>query len=484
MDGADKNVMQEIFARVLKKLGEMGDFFTVAAELSKPGVAAHNRLFSWLLTKPEHAGLKEKYGDEDFFRLISQLADLDVEHQKAGHPADSKPSAQVKRLLADDSDLAAAVRFLDANAGAARFLADENAQRVVSQLANNGLYRLTEKLAADSALSLRLADDSTPFFATLQVMAAHPEMDGLLAAVLRQLANDDEVHKLPDDEEFARLVVDLADSHAVNDPVRREQFIDLVRGFSAEAESLEMGRKILFTARFPQVASRLSQDEELTNVVRSMLDDEHHKKVAEMLKAGGDSAQVILSVAEDTEFAETIKRMCEDKAHPDGFNELVKKLCSHDDHFFEQIKRVSEDELFEEIHSTQPESPLTAEKLALRLNQLGKKLYNDQEYERAITNFKMAQMLDPTLRDAYLGHAQSCVAKGFYTMAVEDYATLFYKNSHDTAAHLGRGNVNISLALYDDAEADFHKVLDLSIDENERQQADDGLKQIQMRKKP
>ena len=170
--------------------------------------------------------------------------------------------------------------------------------------------------------------------------------------------------------------------------------------------------------------------------------------------------------------------MCEDKAHPDGFNELVKKLRSNDDHFFEQIKRLSEDELIREIHTALPDGTLTAERLALRLNELGKKLHDDQKYDRAITSFKMALMLDPLLRDAYLGHAEACIAKGFHTMAVEDYYTLIAKNDHDTTAYLRRGYTYLALAMYDEAEADFRKVLNLSLDDAERTQADDGLARI------
>jgi hypothetical protein len=89
--------------------------------------------------------------------------------------------------------LAQAVKFLAADAGVARFLADEQAQKIVKEMANDGLYQVAQKLASlpyDDPLIGRLVDDQTPFLATLQVLAAHPEMDALLSAVLRLLAND------------------------------------------------------------------------------------------------------------------------------------------------------------------------------------------------------------------------------------------------------------------------------------------------------
>lgn len=494
MKAADRNILQEIFARILKKLGEMGDFFTVASELSKPGTAAHNRLLSLLLTRPEHANLKARYGDEDFFHLITKLANLDQEHKIAGLPDDTKPSSQVKPLLEDkgllalvsilakEGDLSTAVKFLQANPSVTHLLADNSAQQLVVKMTNDGLYHVTEKLATDATMVGRLADDTTPFFVTLQVLAKHPEMDGLLAEILRLLANDPDVHALPEDEDFARLVVDLAGSQAVKDISRRGQFFDLVRGFSVEEESQKLAYKILFTARFPQVAFELARNEKLTDIVRLMLTDEHFKKVAEML-AAADSSRLLIDVAEKPDFAETVRRMQEDEIHPDGFNDLVKKLRTNDDHLYEQVKRLSEDRLFREIHASLPDGPLTAEKLALLLNELGNRLHEDREYDRAITSFKLAQTLDPLLRDAYLGHADACNAKGFHTMAVEDLSTLIAKNDRDTAAYLGRGRTYLTLAMYDEAQVDFLKVLDLSIDDDERNLAEEGLSAINKRKK-
>lgn len=443
MNDVNVNTVQEKFARILIGLGKMEAFFTVSDALSRDGAEELTAQVMRLLD------------DQELMALLPHLT--------------------------GEAELAQAVKFLAANAGVARFLADEQAQMIVKGMANDGLYQIAQKLASlpdDDPLIGRLVDDQTPFLATLQVLAAHPEMDAMLSAILRLLANDPASHVLPDDEDFARLVIDLAESQAALDPARRGQLYELVKGFAMEPESQDLARKILFTSRFPRVAARLADDDELIKVVRRMQDDEQHKKVAEMLKAGGDSAQVILSVAEDPEFAETITRMCEDKAHPNGFNELLKKLRNNDNQFFDQVKTLSDDEQLKGIHDALVQRPLNATTIANRLSDLGERLHNEGTDEEAITTYMLAIRLDPGLKKAYQGHAQACLAKGYYTQCVEDYKTLIKKDKLDTNAHLKLGQVDLLMGLLKEAEECFRKVLELSTDTEERQQADDGLADI------
>jgi tetratricopeptide (TPR) repeat protein len=63
-------------------------------------------------------------------------------------------------------------------------------------------------------------------------------------------------------------------------------------------------------------------------------------------------------------------------------------------------------------------------------------------------------------------------------MAVEDYGTLIAKNDQDTTAYLKRGYTYLMSAMYEEAKADFHKALELSVDDAERTKADDGLAKV------
>lgn len=355
----NSNLLYEVFTRILKKLGRMGDFFTLADELSNDGSGGYIRLFRWLMTQPSYANLKTKIVNQQFFVLITKLANLDHQHEEADLPSSIYPSTQISAIIDD------------------------------------------------------------------------PE----LIALLSQLTDKDDLREM------------------------------LIKQGTTES--------ILFSDLFSSVAAKLANDDEMTKLVQRMQEDENHQNVARMLKTGGDSAEVILSVAEDPDYAETVKRMCEDKVHPDGFNDLVKQLRTNPE-FFELSKQMlSSNEVIRDTQDLLSQRPLNSKAVSNQLCILGDKFRFQDENNEAILTYKMAISLDPNSRQAYLGHAQASLAKSDYTQSVEDYKTLISMNDQDTEAYLEMGKVY--LLMNKEANECFRKVLEMSTDEEERKQAEAGL---------
>jgi tetratricopeptide (TPR) repeat protein len=184
--------------------------------------------------------------------------------------------------------------------------------------------------------------------------------------------------------------------------------------------------------------------------------------------------------------------MRDDKEHPDGFNPLVKMLVTEDE-FFQQIKRLSNDEILSGIHDALTDRPLNATILAERLCDLADKLVINvdpktdpkdkvkEKYEEIITTYQIAMRLDPGLKRAYHGYAEACLEMGYYAQCIEAYQTLLKKNSEATDVLLDLGFAYLRMNHLKEASECFRKVLDLSTDPIERRRANEGLNDIARR---
>ena len=489
------------------------------------------RLASFL-TQKKYDSLLAWLQDWNFVAAISQLADKNQTHAD-GNPAegDQPPSYHVNYLLADDKlsallprltdendlkdlliklgendnlkgivhrlalqpddNLTRAVDFLAANGDVARFLTDAGAQQIVKQMATNGLYRAAQKLSHAPLLTERLADNATTFFASSDGLAAHPELDRLLERILTEYETNDTRGKLASHDAFIDLVINLAgsitaqrlarrilddeDYRQLADKLNEPDFYRLVAGFALEPKSQELAGDILFTTGFPETAAALSKDKDLTGIVERMQKGDL-QNVTEMLKST-DDAKLLINVAEKPDYTNVVKRMREDEAKPTGFNDLVKQLRENSV-FLGQIRRLSQDKMLAEFHDAFTTRSLSADKLARRMSELGDLLYKNKEQDEAVNAYALSLRLDPTSREARLGHARACMACNLIAQAIQDYLDLLGKNDQDTQVYLELGDAYRTTDFLDKAKECYYKVLKFSLDSDERNHADLGLLEI------
>jgi tetratricopeptide (TPR) repeat protein len=304
---------------------------------------------------------------------------------------------------------------------------------------------------------------------------------------------DDQARHWLADERAAHLVAGLAQRPNIQNLMQRilgdvegeglasklndGAFYDLVKAFGSDPGSEALARQIIGTVGFPEVAAELSQDAGLTNLVKLMQSDEKFIPVARMLKAGGTSAQAILAVANKPEVEATVTRMCADEHDQAGFNNLVKKL-REDPGFIGLCTLLKEDPLLTSLFNELREKKLTAKNAARWLTSYGESLHAQHQEHEAIEAYHMAMLLDPNWAGAIRGHAHACQAIGNFTRVIEDYQSLIARDSQDTASYLKLGQVYLSRNMLEEARENFHKVLDISTDPEERRQANEGFAEI------